>query len=101
MTIPFTHLLFLAILLFAMGAACAMTQKNLFMILIGVEVMLNAAGIAFVAAAMRWQDMNGQVMALFVMTVAAAEIAVALALIVCIQRRTRSTNADHCSMLKG
>ncbi len=54
MTIPFTHMLFLAILLFVMGAACAMTRKSLFMILIGVEVMLNAAGIAFVAAAMRW-----------------------------------------------
>ena len=101
MTIPFTHMLFLAILLFVMGAACAMTRKNLFMILIGVEVMLNAAGIAFVAAAMRWQDMNGQVMALFVMTAAAAEIAVALALIVCIQRRTGSTNADRFNLLKG
>ena len=101
MTIPFTHMLFLAILLFVMGAACAMARKNLFMILIGVEVMLNAAGIAFVAAAMRWQDMNGQVMALFVMTAAAAEIAVALALIVCIQRRTGSTNADRFNLLKG
>ena len=101
MTIPFTHMLFLAILLFMMGAACAMTRKNLFMILIGVEVMLNAAGIAFVAAAMRWMDMNGQIMALFVMTAAAAEIAVALALIVCIQRRTGSTNADRFNLLKG
>ena len=101
MTIPFTHMLSLAILLFVMGAACAMTRKNLFMILIGVEVMLNAAGIAFVAAAMRWLDMNGQVMALFVMTAAAAEIAVALALIVCIQRRTGSTNADRFNLLKG
>jgi NADH-quinone oxidoreductase subunit K len=101
MTIPFTHMLFLAILLFMMGAACAMTRKNLFMILIGVEVTLNAAGIAFVAAAMRWLDMNGQVMALFVMTAAAAEIAVALALIVCIQRRTGSTNADRFNLLKG
>jgi NADH-quinone oxidoreductase subunit K len=80
MTVAFTHMLFLAILLFVMGAACAMTRKSLFMILIGVEVMLNAAGIAFVAAAMRWTDMNGQIMALFVMTAAAAEIAVALAL---------------------
>ena len=52
MTIPFTHMLFLAILLFVMGAACAMTRKNLFMILIGVEVMLNAAGIAFIALIM-------------------------------------------------
>lgn len=101
MTIPFTHMLFLAILLFMMGAACAMTRKGLFMILIGVEVMLNASGIAFVAAAMRWQDMNGQVMTLFVMTAAAAEIAVALALIVCIQRRSGSTNADRFNLLKG
>ncbi len=101
MTIPFTHMLSLAILLFMLGAACAMTRKNLFMILIGVEVMLNAAGIAFVAAAMRWQDMNGQIMVLFVMTAAAAEIAVALALIVCIQRRTGSSNADRCNLLKG
>jgi NADH-quinone oxidoreductase subunit K len=101
MTIPFLHMLFLAILLFMMGAACAMTRKNLFMILIGVEIMLNAAGIAFVGAAMRWLDMNGQVMALFVMTAAAAEIAVALALIVYIQRRTGSTNADRCNLLKG
>ena len=101
MTLPFMHMLFLAILLFMMGAACAMTRKNLFMILIGVEVMLNAAGIAFVAAAMRWMDMNGQIMTLFVMTAAAAEIAVALALIVCIQRRTGSTNADRLNLLKG
>jgi len=101
MTVPFTHMLFLAILLFMMGAACAMTRKGLFMILIGVEVMLNASGIAFVAAAMRWLDMNGQVMTLFVMTAAAAEIAVALALIVCIQRRSGSTNADRFNLLKG
>lgn len=101
MTIPFTLMLSLAILLFVMGVACAMTRKNLFMILIGVEVMLNAAGIAFVAAAMRWLDMNGQVMALFVMTAAAAEIAVALALIVCIQRRTGSTHSDRFNLLKG
>ncbi len=101
MTIPFTHMLFLAILLFVMGAACAMTRKNLFLILIGVEVMLNAAGIAFVAAAMRWLDMNGQIMVLFVMTAAAAEIAVALALIICFQRQSGSTNADRLSLLKG
>lgn len=101
MTIPFTHMLSLAILLFMMGAACAMTRKNLFMILIGVEVMLNAAGIGLVAAAMRWQDMNGQIIVLFVMTAAAAEIAVALALIVCIRRRTGAGNADRYNLLKG
>ena len=101
MTVPFSHMLFLAVLLFAMGTACVMTRKSLFMILIGVEIMLNAAGIALVASAMRWMNMSGQVMALFVMTAAAAEIAVALALIVCIQRRTGSTHSDRFNLLKG
>lgn len=101
MTVPFSHMLFLAVLLFVMGTACVMTRKSLFMILIGVEIMLNAAGIALVASAMRWMNMNGQIMALFVMTAAAAEIAVALAIIVCIQRRTGSTHSDRFNLLKG
>ena len=101
MTVSFTCILFLAVLLFLMGTACVMTRKNLFMILIGAEIMLNAAGIAFAAAAMHWQDLHGQVMVLFIMTAAAAEIAVALALIVCIQRRTGSVSADHYNLLKG
>jgi NADH-quinone oxidoreductase subunit K len=101
MTVPFTHMLFLAILLFLMGGFCVITRKNLLMILIGVEIMLNAAGLVFVASALRWQDLNGQVMTLFVMTAAAAEIAVALALIVCIHRRTGSIKSDRYSLLKG
>ncbi len=101
MSIPFSHMLFLATLLFVMGAVCAMTRRNLIMILIGVEIMLNASGIAFVAGSMRWQEFQGQVMTLFVMTAAAAEIAVALALIVCVQRRTGSINANRYNLLKG
>ena len=101
MTIPFTHMLYLAILLFLMGAACTVTRKNLFMILIGVEIMLNAAGVAFVAAALRWQQIDGQIMALFGMAAAAAEISVALALIVCAQKRTGSLTTNRYNFLKG
>jgi NADH-quinone oxidoreductase subunit K len=101
MTIPFTHMLYLAILLFLMGAACVITRKNLFMILIGVEIMLNAAGVAFVAAALRWQQIDGQIMALFGMAAAAAEISVALALIVCARKRTGSLTTDRYNFLKG
>jgi NADH-quinone oxidoreductase subunit K len=99
--VSLAQMLFLALVLFLMGAACAMTRRNLIMILIGVEVMLNATGIALVAAAMRWQQMDGQVMVLFVMTVAAAEVAIGLALIVYVQRRTGSVNADRHNLLKG
>jgi len=99
--VSLSQMLLLALVLFLMGAACAMTRRNLIMILIGVEVMLNAAGIALVAGAMRWQQLDGQITVLFVMTVAAAEVAVGLALIVTMQRRTRSVNADHHDLLKG
>jgi NADH-quinone oxidoreductase subunit K len=99
--VSLAQMLFLAVVLFLMGAACAMTRRNLIMILIGVEVMLNAAGIALVAGAMRWQQVDGQVMTLFVMMVAAAEVAVGLALIVYMQRRTGSVNADRHDLLKG
>ena len=99
--VSLSQMLLLALVLFLMGAACAMTRRNLIMILIGVEVMLNAAGIALVTGAMRWQQLDGQIAALFVMTVAAAEVAVGLALIVTMQRRTRSVNADHHDLLKG
>jgi NADH-quinone oxidoreductase subunit K len=99
--VSLAQMLFLAVVLFLMGAACAMTRRNLIMILIGVEVMLNAAGIALVAGAMRWQQVDGQVKALFVMTVAAAEVAVGLALIINMQRRTGSVNADRHDLLKG
>ena len=65
-----------------LGAACTVARRSLVMILIGVEVMLNAAGIALVAASLRWQQLDGQALVLFIMCVAAAEVAVGLALIV-------------------
>ncbi len=98
---PFSHVLFLAVLLFFLGAACAVARRNLIMILVGVEIMLNAAGLAFVAASLKWQQLDGQIFVIFILTVAAAEVAVGLALIVYSHRRTGSVDANRYSLLKG
>lgn len=99
--VAYGHVLILAGILFFMGAGCALVRRNLIMILIGVEIMLNAAGIAFVAASLRWGELSGQGFVLFIMAVAASELAVGLALIVYVRRRTGSVNADTFSLLKG
>ena len=101
MIVPYGHLLILAGLLFLMGAGCAMVRRNLIMILIGVEIMLNAAGIAFIAGSLRWGTLAGQGFVLFIMAVAASEVAVGLALIIYVRRRTGTVNADAQNRLKG
>ncbi len=101
MIVPYSHVLFLAVLLFLLGAVCAVARRNLVMILIGVEIMLNAAGLAFVGASLRWEHLDGQVFVIFILTLAAAEVAVGLALIVSSYRRTGSVNADRYNLLKG
>jgi NADH-quinone oxidoreductase subunit K len=90
----------LAALLFSMGLVCAAARRNLIMILVGVEVMLNAAALAFVAASLHWQQLEGQVFVLFIMAVAAAEVPLGLALIVCAHRRTGSVDPDAYDTLK-
>lgn len=87
MIVPYHHLLVLAGILFLMGMFCAVTRRNLIMILLGLEIMLNAAAIAFVGAALRWGHLEGQVMAIFILAIAAAEVSVGLALIVCAYKR--------------
>ncbi len=101
MIVPYSHVLILAGMLFLMGAACTVARRNVFMILIGVEIMLNAAGLVFVGASLKWGHLDGQAFVIFIMAVAAAEVAVGLALIVYCHRRTDSVNADHYSLLKG
>jgi NADH-quinone oxidoreductase subunit K len=101
MIVPYGNVLLLAVILFLMGAICAVVRRNLLMILIGVEIMLNAAGLAFVGASLKWQQLDGQAFVLFIFAVAASEVAVGLALIVYSQRRTGSVNADHYHLMKG
>ncbi len=101
MIVPFNHVLLLALCLFLLGAACAVARRNLIMILIGVEIMLNAAALVFVGASLHWQRLDGQVLVIFILTVAAAEVAVGLALIVSAHRRTGSVSADRYNAMKG
>jgi len=99
--VPFSHVLAVSTLLFFIGAACAASRRNLVMILVGVEVMLNAAALAFVGAALRWGDLDGQAVVLFIMAVAAAEVSVGLALVVCAGGRRGTVEADRFDALKG
>jgi NADH-quinone oxidoreductase subunit K len=100
MIVPLEHVLLFASALFFIGLVTVVARRNLIMILLGVEVMLNAAGVVFVAAALRWWDIAGQGMVLFIMGVAAAEIAVGLTLVFRVWRRTRSLNPDSLKALK-
>ena len=101
MIVPFNHVLVLAGLLLLLGAGCAVARRNLLMILIGVEVMLNAAGLAFIAASLHWQELDGQAFVIFIMAVAAAEVAVGLALVVYARRRKGSVHSDTFNQLRG
>jgi NADH-quinone oxidoreductase subunit K len=101
MIVPYSHVLILASLVFLMGAACTAARRNLIMILVGVEIMLNAAALAFIAGSLHWGLLDGQAFVLFIFTVAASEVAVGLALIVYVQRHTGSVMADDYNQLKG
>jgi NADH-quinone oxidoreductase subunit K len=90
MIVPYSHVLALAGIVFLLGMICAVSRRNLIMILLGLEIMLNAAAIALVGASLRWLATDGQAMALFIIVVAAAEVSVGLALIVSVHRRTGS-----------
>jgi len=100
MIVPYGHVLMLAAILFLLGIVCIVIRRNLIMILIGVEIMLNGAAIAFIASALRWQQLEGQVFVLFILAIAAAEVSVGLALIVCAYRRTGSVDPDIYDVLK-
>jgi NADH-quinone oxidoreductase subunit K len=87
--------------LFVIGVAGVLIRRNALMIFMSVELMLNAANLAFVAFARQWGQLDGQLFVFFIMTVAAAEVAVGLALIVAIFRSKKSTSVDELNQLQG
>ncbi|KPK12966.1 MAG: hypothetical protein AMJ56_04260 [Anaerolineae bacterium SG8_19] len=91
----------LSAVLFTMGAIGVLLRRNAIIIFMSIELMLNSANLLFVAFARHLNDLDGQVFVFFVITVAAAEVAVGLALIVAIFRTKRSINIDELHMLKG
>jgi len=79
--IPMEHGLLLAAILFVMGMVGVLTRRNLVFILMSLEIMLNATGLAFIVASSRWGQVDGQIMFLMILSLAAAEVAVALGLV--------------------
>jgi NADH-quinone oxidoreductase subunit K len=99
--IPVRDALVLAGILFTLGLAGVMARRNLVFILMSLEIMLNAAGLAFVAAGARWGQADGQVMFLFILAMAAAEVSVGLALLLRLYHRFASLDSDEASELRG
>jgi NADH-quinone oxidoreductase subunit K len=98
---PASYYIILSAILFTLGALGVLIRRNAIVIFMSVELMLNAANLAFVAFSQMFASLNGQIFVFFVMTVAAAEVAVGLALIVAIFRTKHSINVDEISSLKG
>ena len=91
----------LSMVLFLMGAMGVLMRRNAILVFMSVELMLNSANLALVAFAQQWQQINGHVFVFFVMTVAAAEVAVGLALIVNIFRERQTINIDDLQQMQG
>jgi NADH-quinone oxidoreductase subunit K len=99
--IPLSYYLVISAVLFVMGALGVLARRNPLIIFMSIELMLNAANLAFLAFARSFNVLTGQIFVLFVMTVGAAEVAVGLALIVVIFRSKHSIDVDLMSSLKG
>jgi NADH-quinone oxidoreductase subunit K len=91
----------LAAALFALGLIGVLVRRNLLFVLMSIEVMLNAAGLAFVVAGSRWHQPDGQVVFLFIVAVAAAEVSVGLALVLELYHQYKSLDTDAISLMKG
>ena len=91
----------LATILFALGLIGLLVRRNLLFILMSIEVMLNAAALAFVAAGAHWGQADGQVMFIFILATAAAEVSVGLALVLRLHREYKSLDVDAASEMRG
>jgi NADH-quinone oxidoreductase subunit K len=100
-TIPPEYPLQLAIILFAMGLMGVLARRNLIFMLMSIEIMLNAAGLAFIAAGTHWHQAEGQVVFILILTLAAAEVSVGLALILQLYRKLTTLDADAAARLRG
>jgi NADH-quinone oxidoreductase subunit K len=98
--ISLEHVIALSGLLFAIGALGALTRRNLIIILMCIELMLNATNLAFVGFARAWGDLGGQIMVVVVIAVAAAEVAVGLGIVIALFRNRDSVNVEDVSLLK-
>ncbi len=101
MIVPLAHLLIFAAILFVLGLICVLVwRSNVIMLLIGIEIMLNAAMLVFVAGSNHWGMADGQVFALMIMAMTSAEVSLALAMVVYLHRRKKTVNVDEFRELR-
>ena len=93
--------LILAAILFALGLSGVLVRRNIVFVLMSIEVMLNAAGLAFIAAGAQWKQADGQIVFLFILAMAAAEVSVGLALVLALYHTYKSLDTYAASRMKG
>ncbi len=98
--IPVTHYLAVSLMLFTIGLAGVILRRNLIMILLSLEILLNAVNLSFVAFSRLWGNLNGQVFVFFVITVAAAEVTLGLAILTALYRKHKTMDADQIKSLR-
>ncbi len=99
--VPPQYGLLLASVLLALGVVGVLMRRNIIFMLMSVEIMLNAAGLAFIVAGARWGEADGQIMFILILTLAAAEVSVGLALILQLYRRVATLDADAANGMRG
>jgi NADH-quinone oxidoreductase subunit K len=99
--IPMEHGLAVAGILFALGLAGVMMRRDILFLLMSLEVMMNATALAFVVAGSRWQQPDGQIMFILVLSLAASEASVGLAILIQLYRRFRTLDVDSASEMRG
>jgi len=99
--VPLEHALVLAGTLFSLGLLGILSRRNILFVLMSIEIMMNSAALAFVAAGSRWGKADGQIMFILILTLAAAEASVGLALVLQLHRRFKTLDTDAASEMKG
>lgn len=99
--VPMEHGLLLAAILFILGLVGVMTRRNIIFVLMSLEVMLNATALAFIVAGSRWAQADGQVMFMMILSLAAAEVAIGLGLVLQLFNRYKTLDLDVLSKMKG
>ena len=99
--VPFDSALILSGILFVLGLISVLTRRNIIFMLISVEIMLNASGLAFIVAGAKWMQADGQIMFILILTMAAAEVSVGLALILQIYHQLKTLDSDAANKMRG
>ena len=100
-TVSMEHGLLLAAALFSLGLLGLLVRRNVIFVLMSLEIMMNASALAFIAAGSRWLQPDGQIMFILILTLAAAEVAVGLALVLQVYRRYVSLDTDALASMRG